>query len=594
MRHSLKDPTAPKGNIKSLRTLLPYLKPYRLQLLAVVIALTITSTSVLGFGKGLQFLVDEGFGNNNPETLDKALLIMLTVTAVLAVATFARFFFITYTGEKVIADIRQDVYSHMIHLSAEFYETTKIGEILSRLTTDTTLLQEVVGSSLSIALRNILMFTGGLSLLIITSPKLAAFAAIVVPLVIIPIIFLGRKVRILSRASQDQVASISSQIEESLGAIQTVQAYTRETLEIRHFSERIHSTLQAAFKRIIMRSTLTAIVIFSVFAAIGFVLWVGGNDVMEGRMTAGELSSFVFYAIVVAGSLGALSEVVGSLQRAAGATERLFELLHTECNVQNPLHPKTLPTGIALNISFQDVTFFYPARPDHASLEHFNLTVNQGETIALVGPSGAGKSTVLKLLLRFYDPQSGTISINGLDIKQLNMQDLRDLFAIVSQDPIIFSGTALENIGYGNPDATKDEIMEAAKLANAFSFIQKLPDGFHTYLGEKGVKLSGGQKQRIAIARAILKNPHILLLDEATSALDTESETLVQEALEKLMNARTTLVIAHRLSTIQKADRIIVINDGHIEEEGSHRELVAKGGLYARLAKMQFSDTKAA
>ena len=579
-----------KGNLKSLRSLRVYLKPYTLSLLGVGIALIFTSSAVLGIGKGLGYLVDKGFAQHNPDLLDKALLVLLAVTFLLACATYARYYLITYVGERVVADIRRDVYQHVIHLSPTFYETTKTGEILSRITADTALLQMAVGSSLSIALRNFLMLVGGIILLIITSPKLTGYVAFIVPAVIIPIILFGKRVRGFSRATQNKVAELASHAEQSLNGIRTIQAYVQEDWESNRFNNFVASAFTTAMKRVRMRALLTAMVICLVFGAVGLVLWIGGHDVLSGRMQAGQLSSFIFYSIVVAGSVGALSEVAGGLQQAAGATERLFELLYTKPDIHDPENPVSLSGKIEGRIEFNNITFLYPSQKEKTALESFTLQVSPGQHVALVGPSGAGKSTVFQLLLRFYDPQHGNITIDGCPIRQMKLAELRSLFGYVSQDPVIFSADAMENIRYGNPDATDEQVIEAAKAAEAYEFIAKLPQGFQTFLGEKGVRLSGGQRQRIAIARAILKNPKILLLDEATSALDTENEKLVQAALINLMKGRTTLVIAHRLSTVLTADNIVVIDNGMIDAMGTHQELTAQSGLYARLAKLQFDS----
>lgn len=576
-----------KGDIKSLKKLLHYLRPYKMGLTGVVIALLITSSSVLGIGKGLGFLIDR-MHSGNPALLHGALFTLLGIAIVLALGTYARFYLITYVGERVVADIRRDLYAHIIRLSPEFFETTKTGDVLSRLTADTELFQLVVGSSLSIALRNTVMFFGGVALLVFTSPKLFGLVALIIPLVVFPIIKIGRKVRALSRATQERISTVSSCAEETLSGIKTVQAYTREELEKSRFQECVDDTFNTAMRRIKMRALLTAIVIFFVFAAVIAVLWMGGQDVLAGKMSAGELSSFLFYAVIVATATGAISEVVGDLQRAAGAAERLFELLHTEPTIKEVANPTALPIPAKGAISFNQITFHYPARPQTASLEDFSLDIKPGETVALVGPSGAGKSTVFQLLLRFYDAQSGTMKLEDVDIRTLRLEELRNQFALVSQDPVIFSTTALENIRFARPEATEEEVIAAAKAASAMEFIEQLPEGLNTFLGEKGVRISGGQKQRIAIARAILKDPCILLLDEATSALDSANERQVQSALEKLSKDRTTLIIAHRLSTVQNADRIVVINEGRIEAIGTHSTLSKENGLYAKLAKLQF------
>lgn len=579
-----------KGDIKSLRPMLRYLKPYKLYAICAIIALLITSVSVLGMGKGVGYLVDKGLGQNDSGLLNTALLSLLGITVMLALGTYARFFFVTYTGERVVADIRRDIYSHILSLSPEYFERTKSGDILSCITNDTSLLQMVVGSSVSVALRNALMFFGGVLLLLHTSPKLTMIVAIVVPLVVLPIIILGKKLRLLSRESQERVSYLSSHAEESINGIKTIQAFVREGLESSVFTKLVGDSLYTATKRIRLRSMLTAIVIMFVFGAVAFVLWIGGNDVISGRMSAGELSSFVFYSIVVAGATGAISEVIGDLQRAAGASERILDLLDTDSAVKDSEETIPMHQNVKGDIEFNNVEFVYPANINKIALNGFNLDIKSGETIALVGPSGAGKSTIFQLLLRFYEIKSGSITIDGNDIRKYRLRDLRNLFGLVPQDPVIFSGTAYENILFGNPDASAEQVREAARAASAFGFINKLPEGFDTFLGEKGVRLSGGERQRIAIARVFLKNPQIVLLDEATSALDAENEQNVKEAFEKLMENRTTIVIAHRLSTVKKADRIVVIDNGMIQETGSHNELIAKNGLYARLVEMQFES----
>lgn len=577
-----------KTDVRHLKFLFGYLKPYKPYIIAAATALLITSAAVLALGKGIGYLVDKGLGEGNPALLNTALLTLLSITALLAVGTYARFYFITYTGERVVADIRRDIYAHILRLSPEFFETTKSGDILSRMTTDTTLLQVVVGSSLSVALRNTLLLFGGAALLIHTSPKLTMIVSIVVPAVVMPIIILGKKLRKLSKESQEKVADISSHTEESINGIKTIQAFVREGLENNRFSVLVAESLDVATRRIKLRSALTGMVILFVFGAVGFVLWIGGNDVLSGTMSAGTLSSFIFYSIIVASATGALSEVIGDLQRAAGATERIHELLSTEPVVKDTVAPVALPDGLKGDIEFDNVTFTYPAQPEKAALKNFSLKIKHGENIALVGPSGAGKSTVFQLLLRFYDTLHGDIKIDGVNIRDLSISDLRHIFGVVPQDPVIFSETAYDNILFGKADATEEEVKQAAKSAAAINFIERLPQGFRSFLGEKGVRLSGGEKQRMAIARIFLKNPAILLLDEATSALDVENEKLVQKAFEKLMKNRTTIVIAHRLSTIQKADRIVVIDNGQICEVGSHKELMARKDFYARLVKMQF------
>ncbi|HEY0837520.1 MAG TPA: ABC transporter transmembrane domain-containing protein [Azospirillum sp.] len=577
-----------RRDLSPLRRLVPFLMPYRWRIAGAMLALTVAAGTVLGLGQGLRVLVDHGFAAGNADLLDRALLVLLGVIVLMAGATYGRFYLVSWVGERVVADLRRAVYDHVLKLSPGFFETTRTGEIMSRLTTDTTLLQVVVGSSASIALRNTLMFIGGTVMLLFTSAKLTALVFLVVPLVVVPIILFGRRVRALSRASQDKVADVGAFVDETLGGIRTVQAYTHEPIERARFGERVEEAFGVAIRRVKVRAVMTVIVIVLVFGAVGTILWIGGHDVLAGRLTPGELSAFVIYAVVVAGSVGAISEVIGDLQRAAGATERLFDLLATEPEIRPPAAPVPLPTPPKGALAFEGVRFHYPSRPDDAALEDFTLDVAPGETVALVGPSGAGKSTVFQLLLRFYDPQAGLIRLDGVDVRAADPSGVRRRIGLVSQDPVIFSADAWENIRYGRPDASDAEVRAAADAAHALEFLDALPQGLSTFLGEKGVRLSGGQRQRIAIARAILRDPPVLLLDEATSALDAESERMVQDALEKLMKQRTTLIIAHRLATVLNADRIAVMERGRIVASGRHADLVGQGGLYARLAALQF------
>jgi ATP-binding cassette subfamily B protein len=567
--------------------LLGYLRPYRLAIVGALIALIIAAGTVMTMGQGLRLLIDRGF---RTELLDQALLVFLVVIFVLALASYSRFFLVSWIGERVVADIRRAIFQHIIKLSPGFFEVTPTGEVLSRLTTDTTLLQVIIGSSVSIALRNTLLFVGCSIMLAVTNPRLTGFVFLFVPLVIVPIIFFGRRVRRFSRASQDRLADVGAFGTETLSSVRTMQAFTHEAIDRERFTGHVENAFATAIDRVRARAFLTAIVIMFVFGAVGAILWLGGKDVIANRITAGELSAFVFYAVIVAGSIGAISEVFGDLQRAAGATERLLELLSTKPDIAAPESPISLPDPPNGQLSFEQVTFAYPSRPDTPALVGFDLDVKPGETIAIVGPSGAGKSTVFQLLLRFYDPQSGRVTVDDVEIRDVDPAQLRFRFGLVPQDPVIFSADAAENIRYGRPDANATDVRAAAEAAAATEFIDRLPDGIHTHLGEKGVRLSGGQRQRIAIARAILRNPTFLLLDEATSALDAESEQLVQQALERLMANRTTIVIAHRLATVLAADRIVVMDRGEVIAKGTHTQLIKRGGLYARLAELQFNQ----
>lgn len=584
----------PKGrNTAVLLGLWRFVRPYRLQVLGALAALVLAASTVLGLGFGLRRLIDEGFASGSAETLDQTVLILLGVVFLLAASSYARFSLVSWIGERVVADLRRAVFDRVISLSPAFFEINRSGEILSRLTTDTTLLQMVVGSSASIALRNFLLLVGGTLLLAITSAKLTGLVALVIPAVVLPILIFGRRVRKLSRASQDRVADVGAYVDESLAAIRTVQAFGHEPDDRASFAERTEAAFLTAVERIKARAALTALVIVLAFGAVSGILWIGGHDVLAGRISPGELSAFVFYAVVVAGSVGAISEVIGDLQRAAGATERLFELLASEPEIAAPVNPRPLPKEVSGRIAFTGVEFSYPSRPDRPALQGFDLAVAAGERIALVGPSGAGKTTVFQLLLRFYDSQRGRITLEGIDIKELDPKVLRSAIGLVPQDPVIFSASARENIRYGRPQASDAEVGAAAEAAAAREFLERLPDGIDSFLGERGVRLSGGQRQRLAIARAILRDPAVLLLDEATSALDAESERAVQQALESLTAGRTTLVIAHRLATVLKADRIVVMDQGRIVASGRHQELMQAGGLYARLAALQFVEAAA-
>ena len=579
----------PRRDIRLLRRLGRFLWPYRGHVVGALVALTVAAATVLAVGEGIRRLVDDGFAAGNAELLNDALLVLLVFIIFLACATYARFFIVSWIGERVVADMRKAVFDHVLSLSPGFYETTRVGEVMSRLTADTTLLQTVVGSSASMALRNVLLFVGGSVMLAVTSPRLSGLAVLVVPLVLVPIIVFGRRVRRLSRASQDRVADVGAYLDESITHIRTVQAFVHEPVDRSRFADRVEGAFATAVRRIRARALLTAIVIMLVFGAVGIIMWYGGHDVITGALSAGELSAFIFYAIVTAGSMGAISEVIGDLQRAAGATERLFELLDMTTDITVPANPVALPVPVAGRVTLENVSFRYPSRPEQSALDGFSLEVAPGERLARVGPSGAGKTTVFQLLLRYYDPENGSLALDNIDLRDLDPAVLRGQIGVVPQEPVIFSADAWENIRYGRPNASDDEVRAAADAAAATEFLDPLPDGFATFLGEKGVRLSGGQRQRIAIARAVLRDPKVLLLDEATSALDAESEQLVQGALDSLMKDRTTIVIAHRLATIIASDRIVVLDQGRLVGTGSHDELIRQGGVYARLAALQFS-----
>ena len=588
-------PDRPKGgDLRVLRRAFGFVVPYWPRALFALAALLVTVLATLGLGQGLKAVIDAGFAAGDQAALDRALGLLVGLAVVMAAGTYARFYFVSWLGERVVADLRETVFRRVIAMHPAFFETTRTGEVMSRLTTDTTLLQSIIGSSASMALRNALMLVGGLVMLVVTNLKLTLLVLLVVPLVVVPIILIGRKVRGLSRASQDRVADVGAFAEESINAIRTLQAFSHEAADRARFGREVTGAFDTAVARIRLRAILTAVVILLVFAAIAVILWVGGTDVMTGRITGGELAAFVFYATIVAFSVGVISEVYGELQRAAGATERLVELLEIEPEIRDPQTPVAMPVPARGAVSFAGVRFHYPSRPDLAALEDFTLEIAPGETVALVGPSGAGKSTVFQLLLRFYDPQDGAIALDGVDIRAAALADLRGRIGMVPQDPVIFSTSARENIRYGRPDADDTAVEAAAQAAAAAEFIEALPEGYDSFLGEKGVRLSGGQRQRLSIARAILRDPAVLLLDEATSALDAENERLVQDALERLMRGRTTLIIAHRLATVVNADRIVVMDQGRVVATGTHRELTRTNPLYARLAELQFSQPKAA
>ena len=568
-----------------------FLAPYRGRIGAALAALLVAAVCVLALGQGLKFVVDQGFGSGEPRLLDQALTAVVALAAVLAIATYFRFRLMMSIGERVVTDLRRAVFDHLLGLAPAFFESTRTGEVISRLAGDATVLQQVIGYGLSMFVRNLLMMVGAAVMLFVTSWKLALLVLLGVPATLVPILLLGRRVRRLSRASQDRVADVAAHIDEAVHEVRTVQAYAHEDLDRAAFARHAEAAYAAAAARIGQKAFLVAAVMLIAFCAVGVILWVGGHDVFAGRLSAGELSAFVFYAFVVATGAGTVSEVWGELQRAAGATERLLEILDTRPGIAAPAAPA--PRPLHTEIAFEAVRFAYPARTGAPALDRFSLVVSQGERVALVGPSGAGKTTVLALLLRFYDPQAGAIRIGGTDLRDFEPAALRRLIAVVPQDPVIFAASVLDNVRYGRPGATRDEAERACEQAFALEFIHRLPQGMDTALGERGVTLSGGQRQRLSIARALLADRPILLLDEATSSLDAASERMVQQALEALERGRTSLVIAHRLATVRHADRIVVMDRGRIVAQGTHADLMREGGLYANLAALQFLEAGA-
>ena len=575
---------------RAIRLAIHFVAPYRWQAFGALLALIVTAGITLSMGQGIRLLVDKGFMTQSSHLLNQSIGFFLILVLGLSVGTFVRFYLVSWIGERVVADIRRQVFNHLIDLHPGFYENNRSSEIQSRLTTDTTLLQSVIGSSLSLFLRNSLMVIGGVVLLFVTNPKLTSIVVVALPLVLVPILFFGRRVRSLSRQSQDRIADVGSYVAEALGQIKTVQAYNHQQQDQQRFATTVEHAFATARKRILQRAWLITLVILLVLGAVGVMLWVGGMDVIAGRITGGELAAFVFYSLIVGSAFGTLSEVIGELQQAAGAAERIAELLQSKSLIEPPSTGLlVLPERVEGNLLLEDLHFSYPSRPESYAIDGLNLTIHAGETLALVGPSGAGKSTLFDLLLRFYDPQQGQILLEGLPITRLDPQDLRRCFALVSQTPALFFGTIEDNIRYGNAGASDEQVEAAARIAHAHDFILQMPEGYKTHLGDGGLGLSGGQRQRLAIARALLVDAPVLLLDEATSALDAQSEYLIQQALPSLMQGRTTLVIAHRLATVQNADRIAVMDQGKLVAIGTHAQLIASNALYARLAALQFN-----
>jgi ATP-binding cassette subfamily B protein len=574
--------------LRPLARLLPYIARYRGRAFAALLALIAASAATLIVPVAVRRMIDFGFSAEAARLIDSYFAVMIAVAGVLAVSSALRYYLVTTLGERIVADLRSDVFAHLTHLSSAFFDSAKTGEIVSRLTADTTQIKSAVGASVSIALRNLVLFFGGAAMMVVTSPRLSLFVLGAIPVIVLPLVGFGRAVRRRGRTAQDTLADASGYASELIGAVRALQAFTNETMAAKRFGAAVEQAYDAARGATKARAVLTAIAIFLVFASVVLVLWVGAQDVMTGRITAGRLSQFVLYAVFAAGGLGELSQVWGEIAQASGAAERLFEILGIEPQIKAPAHPVALPKPARGEVAFRDVRFSYPTRTDVTVLDGLSFAVKPGEKLALVGPSGAGKSTIFHLILRFYDPLSGTISFDGVKLADTDPADLRGHIALVPQDAVVFAASVRENIRFGRPGASDAEIERAAEAAHAAEFILRMPQGYETQVGERGVMLSGGQRQRIAIARAILRQAPLLLLDEATSALDAESETLVQQALTRLMAERTTIVIAHRLATVQSCDRILVLDHGRIVEEGTHSALSASGGLYARLAKLQF------
>lgn len=576
----------------SLRALRPFVTRYRPQILLALLFLVLSAAGALAIPAAVGQVIDRGFMADNVQHIDRWFWLLFAAATMMAVGGGLRFYWVSWLGQRVVADIRKAVYTNVLSMSPDFFGTTRTGEVLSRLNTDTTLVETLVGSTVSFGVRNMLMLIASALALVLTAPSLAGVIGALIALIILPVVLLGRWVRRLSRSAQDRVADFSARGDETINAVQTVQAFAQEERESRRFSETVESAFIAARDRIRASAVLIVLVILMTFGAITFVLWLGARSVLEGAMSPGQLGQFVLYAAIAAGSTASLSEIWSQLQRAAGAMERLAELLEAQPTIVNPTRPSRLPNG-PLGVTFEKVDFAYPARPDEPVLRGLSLTVEAGETVAVVGPSGAGKSTLFHLLLRFYDPDAGAIRLGGVDLRELDLPELRRCLGLVPQDVVMFSGTAADNVAYGCPGADTAAIARAARAAHAEEFVERLPEGYETFLGERGVRLSGGQRQRLAIARALIKNPPLLLLDEATSSLDAESERLVQDALDDIGGDRTVLIIAHRLATVRRADRIVVVDQGRVVAEGSHARLVADNPLYARLARLQFVDEEA-
>ena len=584
------DKTVKASSMKPLARLAPYIGKYKTQVVLAIVFLLLAAITTLTLPIAVRRVIDNGFSESDPSLVQNYFTVLIVIAAVLAFASSCRYYFVIWIGERIVADLRNDVFANVTRLSPEFFDKSHSGEIVSRLTADTTQIKSAVGATASLALRNIILGLGALIMMVYTSPRLSLIVIAAIPLIVLPIVGFGRKVRKRSRAAQDTLADATAYASESISAVRTMQSFTNGNFVRQRFSGAVDFAFEAARLAIRTRALLTGFAIFLVFSSVVAVLWIGANDVLAGTMSGGTLGQFLLYAVFAAGAMGALSEVWGELSQAAGSAERLIELLSTKSAIETPDTPLQLPTPVRGEISFDAVSFSYPTRPDQPTLEGLSMSVQPGETVAIVGASGAGKSTLFSLLLRFYDPASGTISLDKMNITSLAEDDFRSQMALVPQETMIFAASAAENIAYGKPRAAKDAIIEAAKAANAHEFIEKMPEGYDTVLGERGVTLSGGQRQRLAIARAILKDAPVLLLDEATSALDAESEKLVQDALDRLMEGRTTLIIAHRLATVLKADRILVMDEGKIIEEGTHKALIRKKGVYARLAKLQFGE----